>query len=694
MQGWFRISAAPSTPHSTLAQSDSSPCIPSSQTPTPRKRCPLNNNENQLPGVPATPTPTPKKCRTTLAQSDSPQIPVFTAGMHLPNCEPREKLAYILPHIQHCGWTLGDFQYHLTNHTPGKVLQLWDAHADGCLQDEKEDVMYRFDVPYYQIKPVCSALALFAAQKILKRVVSKAKTAVKSENGLHASARKKSSHKPVWKAMGLTTVEGVQDLLQEHLPVAYQLLCEITGGINSNVDAKRRPGPLMSFHIVVTHALSSLLYKRSSEARLLPLLLGLLASVYSTPVDVMAYCSRVGIMPTYNTVTNSLHLMANHQALAIQEHGRDSNTTGFMVIDNIQNYLRQRDLQIGLNNQMNIGLAATYCEVSGIDPSAFNNLQAKLAVDQFPMFIKAAHLNTVFSLHWLCALVNNIPHLSHLKPVVSELFRTCAKMVCIPAGATRVYPLSSSGTCETVTTELKEATYNFLAQIGQTDGNYLDRIFLVGGDGLTFQRLLEVQQCLQLHKDNFKSLAVIEPVLAVWHMEWTSVSSLFENFWDSALSPDPSMLGHSATVIGRPPQANLKKVNYYPAVDLILQFRASDAVTPCNDIFKHFADLAASDSLPEIEELKKLAHSLHCTYTYTRAIYKALDDTTKTSQWTAAVPPEGDAGRVYEVMRMILFHFAGSTHTKYCSYLLKAVTRFELESSAELVKAILKTTVV
>ncbi|KAF6759280.1 hypothetical protein DFP72DRAFT_961391 [Ephemerocybe angulata] len=796
MHGRWRVSAVPpsplASPHPSNAASSSSPFL-FAEPPSSRKRA--INDENQPPGVPATPTPAPKK-RKVLVEKSLHRIPNFNmpeSDIPLPSRHHKEKLAYILPHIQECGWTLGDFLYYLflndgsrgpthasmvsqflsgrTIRTPAEIIALWDIHPDGCLHDdeEKEELMYRFDdIPYIKIKPVRSALSSFAAQKIQKKVKAEAKTAVKPENGLHASARKKSSHKLAWKAMGLTTVEGVQNLLQEHLPVTYQLVCDVTGDTDSDVSAKRRPGPL-----VATHALSSLLYKRSSEARLLPLSLGLLAFAYSTPVDVMAYCSRVGIMPTYNTVTQSLRLMANHQALAIQEHGRDTTKTGFIVLDNVQNYHRPRDPRMGSGNRMNIGLAATYCEVSGINPAALSledkrrhvskNLRSKLDLEQLLMFIDVGHLNTIFSLHWLRALVNNIPQLSHLKPVVSKLFRSRAQKVCIPPGATPVYPLSSSGKCETVTTELKEAMHDFLAQIGQTEGDYLDRILMVGGDGLTFQRLLEVQRYLQLHKDNLESLAVVEPVLALWHTEWTFCSSVFENFWDTTLSADPSTLGHSSTVIGRAPQANLKKVDYYPAVDLLylvldtrmldcwrLQFKESDGVTPCVDIFKHFADLAAAKSVPGIEELEKIAQHLHRTYTSTRAIYEALDDTTKKSRWTASVPcgsawipkaanptsqsekatptpdtngrhpngdrvlansialmrdtvlaremsyaiAEGDAGRVYEVMKMILFHFAGSTHTKYCSYLLEVVTRFELESSAELVEAILRTTLV
>jgi hypothetical protein len=70
------------------------------------------------------------------------------------------------------------------------------------------------------------------------------------------------------------------------------------------------------------------------------------------------------------------------------------------------------------------------------------------------------------------------------------------------------------------------------------------------GDGLTFQRVLEVQRYLQFHPDDLESLGVVEPILAVWHTEWTNVSRLFEAHWVSSTSTDPSLLGHSAAAIG------------------------------------------------------------------------------------------------------------------------------------------------
>ena len=81
------------------------------------------------------------------------------------------------------------------------------------------------------------------------------------------------------------------------------------------------------------------------------------------------------------------------------------------------------------------------------------------------------------------------------------------------------------------------------------------------------------------------------------------------------------------------------------------------------------------------------------------------------SREAAYAAAEGDAGRLYEVtkvglsdskaflcllfyLQMMLFTFAGSTHTKYVTYLLEFITNIELESSPELRHAILQSTLV
>jgi hypothetical protein len=292
----------------------------------------------------------------------------------------------------------------------------------------------------------------------------------------------------------------------------------------------------------------------------------------------MAYGSRIGDMPAYTTVQNALKGLAAHETLIVKAHVKDPTKSGFLQFDNVQNYTRQRDHRIGRTNGMNIGIAATYCELDGVDLAAVDfaerqklvleNRRSKLTVHELLSIIDQKHLDTVFTLHWLRVLVNSIPKLSKWKGHVKMLFLEKASKLQLSIKPTNVHPLASSGKNETVSTELKDALFDFFDQMGQTETDYFPQILFAGGDGLTFQKMLEIQRYLQFHNDPFQSLALLEPVLSLWHTEWTDLSRVFEVHWDSLMSPDPSSLGHSAAKINRSGPPNLKKVDYYPAADL------------------------------------------------------------------------------------------------------------------------------
>jgi len=193
--------------------------------------------------------------------------------------------------------------------------------------------------------------------------------------------------------------------------------------------------------------------------------------------------------------------------------------------------------------------------------------------------IDQQHLDTVFELHWLRVLTSSIPELAKWEDHISMLFREKAAKLQLPLKPTKVHPLATSGKNETITTELKDGLFDFLAQMGQHDGQHNRRLTIAGGDGLTFQKMLELQRYLQFHTDDFQSLKILEPALSQWHTEWTDLSRVYETHWGSLLSPDPSTLGHSAAKINRPAPSSLKKVDYYPAADLmylVLEVRILD----------------------------------------------------------------------------------------------------------------------
>lgn len=55
---------------------------------------------------------------------------------------------------------------------------------------------------------------------------------------------------------------------------------------------------------------------------------------------------------------------------------------------------------------------------------------------------------------------------------------------------------------------------------------------------------------------------------------------------------------------------------------------------------------------------------------------------------------DGDVGRIWEMIKIMVFSFAGSSHSKYTYYLLEMITDLELESSHDLRDNLLKCTLV
>ena len=156
-----------------------------------------------------------------------------------------------------------------------------------------------------------------------------------------------------------------------------------------------------------------------------------------------------------------------------------------------------------------------------------------------------------------------------MKNQVLALFRTRTAKLLLPCKRSKVHPLATSSKNEMVTTELKDAIFDFLSQTGQTKDDFQRCLTVICGDGLTYEKINQLKKYLQFHQDEFLSLAVSEACLAPWHTQWTDVSRIYETFWDGTLSLDPSSMAHSASKIGRAAPPNLKKVDYYPYSELL-----------------------------------------------------------------------------------------------------------------------------
>ncbi|KAH9911496.1 uncharacterized protein B0H18DRAFT_1062212 [Fomitopsis serialis] len=440
----------------------------------------------------------------------------------------------------------------------------------------------------------------------------------------------------------------------------------------------------------------------------------------SAPIDLIHYNSRLGIMPSYNTLYGYLEKFADEDAKAVRDHGSDPETAGTIWLDNVQNYSSPGDAQFGRQSQLISGLAATYVEGVDYEVSAFDltekhrlleeNKRKDLTVDELLWFIDWKHREEVGSFHFLRVLVEHIPELAQYTTKVSDLFRT--------RGA------------------------------GQTSDRRDPRLILVGGDGLTYEKLLQLKNYLGFEKDDnaVESLDIVEPILAY-----------------------ESTLGHSANKIGRKTPSNLSKVDYKDGMEIL--FTVLDArILDCfrvywnvPNLFEYFTQLAESpDGIPSLEQLEEVALRLYRAYAtsrgYERAMHEQSDRDQNTalsgdasgkspSTWvsplsdmpsTASGPKPHKAPRskargtrgqpapstttpaacapdtanttetpfavnafIRDVvvlrefaLKVMVFTFAGSTHTKYTAYLLEMICNLELESTPALRHAILSNLVV
>ncbi|KAJ7354353.1 hypothetical protein DFH08DRAFT_773532 [Mycena albidolilacea] len=744
---------------------------------TRKRRHSSTGNDENIPPTPAEGS-TSKKARTSGASSTRRKLRSDS-----------EKLQSILASIRDQKWTLGEFLYKVFNHqgregsrtqthaqmvssflggqgnyTPSHILTCWMSSPDGVLPAH-DSRMYSTHTPYTEIRPVRAALTSFALQIVGDFLAHGAENAVKATSGLHVSLTSKNPDKQMgWLRLGTNTIPFVGEVLDRHLKAASYFLERIaTRNPRTRDGAVAPPRKHRPAKWVILHALADLLFCRTKNANLLPLARGILYFGCSVPVDIMAYNSRIGTMPSYSTIHNHLQGLSSSEALMISVHGSDPTKAGAMYFDNVQNLARVRDHRVGRENHMNAGMSGLWVETwSIINIHVFDlsdkrqritySERATMTVDRLLSFLDQEDANTTGYLEWLEVLTRCVQTVKYHRAEVKAQYRGTAKLL-VPLEQSIVHPLAPSGKKQTIPTELKDGLLDFLQQVGQTAGSYIPRKMVIGGDGLSYAMVLQLQSYLQFHEDSFKSFEIFEPQLQVWHTKWTDIIRIFQTHWGrtSGKSTNPASLGHSAGKIGRATPSNMKKVEFYPGSQLlylVLDARMLDCwslVLGTDDIFAYFKSLEHQKKLPTFEELSEMAKKLHRTYSTARARDHAIHDTGANSAWAKTVPAgslwiprdkrsgckskkkngsiapskgdfvlaqaidflrdginsrklatavaEGDVGRLYECIKAsftyMLFTFSGSTHTNYMGYLLETIMNLELESSPGLRAALL-----
>ncbi|KAH9934138.1 uncharacterized protein B0H18DRAFT_841114, partial [Fomitopsis serialis] len=605
-----------------------------------------------------------------------------------------------------------------SKYKPISIIDSWlHDHAGRPDPNSPDDLMYSLDKPFTEIPSARAAITSMVVQLCHQKLLKEMRKTIKS----------------------------VKSVAQMHQPLTLRLLTMLASPEPHKRDGvivvrKTRPPQLVALEII-----SMVNFSHTKFARLHPSARSIMFFANGASRGIFNYGSRIAFSQSYNATYATLARMSAQRAEHLIKAGKDKRTGLAMRFDNVQQHVKVREHRIGHENVMKIGVAGTVAEMFDFDLavadarkkklSLESNMRATLTVESLLEVVDQHHLRQVFVLQWLQTLVNYVPELATYKSKVAEIYRTQASKFRVPDQKTVIHPLGTSSKNENVITELRDAMIDFLGQIGQSEDDYdPNRLIFVGGDGLTFERLLKLKQYMQFQDSAFKRFENVVPFLETWHTEWTYVSLMFETHWGDSLTNDPSKLGHSANKIDQKEPTNLKKVDYYSAVYLaylVLDVRMLDCFRRIHfqteDIFAYFKALAARDALPTLEELHKVAETLYARYMSRKAYHIALagDQVTETlgipsapepwqtpggtstegtsfagdrslaqsmlfmidtalSRSVAQAVAMGDVGSVYEGIKMMLFNFAGSGHTKYTSYILEMVVSLDFESDEEL----------
>lgn len=372
--------------------------------------------------------------------------------------------------------------------------------------------------------------------------------------------------------------------------------------------------------------------------------------------NIFDYGSRVGRLPSYSSILDSLSTLADSEEEKLKAIGRDPTKALIWVGDNVQTGHKKREARFGRHSTMEVGTAATAIVARDFTPALHNtashikpiqeefNMRQNLDVNRLRSLLDYEHIRTVGSLQFVRVLVNYIPQLKPLKSGVAVRYRQDTAKVPPPENwKTELYPLGTTNKNEANTGELKDAVVDFLEQMGMdeesVDAQPQKRI-LFGGDGLTYEKLLQMKKFLQLHSTEYQRLDIIQPFLQLWHTEWHDLCRIYETHLGETGNKDPSTLGHNSNVISQPLPSNPKKVDYYPAAHttytildarildcwrsvLITNFCPMLIHSPwmylcrtffgANNIFEYFNSLP-DEGLPTIDDLVQKAEILFDVY--------------------------------------------------------------------------------
>ncbi|TCD67611.1 hypothetical protein EIP91_012176, partial [Steccherinum ochraceum] len=399
----------------------------------------------------------------------------------------------------------------------------------------------------------------------------------------------------------------------------------------------RRPQPL-----ICAAQLAALTFGHSNRANQYALARGVWLFATKTHQSVFRVESRLAQSVAYSTVHSALRTMADDVLSAVREAVRNG-TLYWLVGDNIQTYMKQRDHRIGRSNKMIKGFAGTAILCEDYDDDAFDlqdylQRQARLerrnlSVETIIADIDFERLILVATGQFLRTLVRFVPALSAsgFSSKVDKFYEAHVKKNPIkPTRKSTIIPLATNSADEIRIQGMQEAVDDFLTrQLGITDEDFSGKPLIFSGDGKTFDQLVRLRRLMSAHEGDVESLRFVLPMLELWHTKWTDLSRVIRAHWGKGHERDPSALSCLAKIAECPTPNDLQKVPFHDGahmLDLVLDaflLNCWENVFDTSNLVQYFASLKEANKLPKFEDLVITARKLAERHATTEAFERA-----------------------------------------------------------------------
>ncbi|KAJ6448022.1 hypothetical protein C8R45DRAFT_787866, partial [Mycena sanguinolenta] len=374
-----------------------------------------------------------------------------------------------------------------------------------------------------------------------------------------------------------------------------------------------------------------------------------------------------------------------------------------------------------------------------------------LTVDGLYDDINWPHLRVVIPIQWTRVLIENYPQLTRLSTELTQMFRSdVALRPKREVRKTKCQPLPSNSERSTELQGMARAVADFDKTLGINSDEPGKNLQWIRGDGASYALLLNLSTYSR-PIGSFQNKITTPEIWHTGATDLNSTAA--NHYGPATSKDPSSLSKCSNAAGLKRPSNVTKCDYYPTVRNLTLIWTAHvldcwRILFEADDLDKYFDDLAAHDELPDFSTL--LGHAMHLVdrYATQAAIQASLFEDESTdhdrenrvpagSPWTprnrsAPLPskvaedspqvhkerasftgdrvlrnsqifmqdfgwwiefahavPEGDIGRVWEIMKIWIFKFAGSSHANYVNYLLEVYCMLRYEASKDLTNTIL-----